>query len=87
MGVNLCGVSPLYVNAVNMLDILTKILAEGKGGTARLRLRRVDELTSSRSTERDCLKEARVQCYEPTDFASYGQDWRIKVLCLSRNCG
>jgi hypothetical protein len=35
MGVNLWGGSPLYVNPVNLLNILTKILAEGKGGTAR----------------------------------------------------
>ena len=35
MGVNLWGSSPLYVNPVNMLNILTKVLAEGKGGTAR----------------------------------------------------
>ena len=38
MGVNLWGESPLYVNPVNVLNILTKILAEGKGGTARDRL-------------------------------------------------
>ena len=42
--------SPLYVNPVNVLNILTKILAEGKGGTVR-----------------NCLKEARVQSYEPTN--------------------
>ena len=35
MDVNLWGVSPLYVSPVNMLKILTKILAEGKGGTVR----------------------------------------------------
>jgi len=45
MGVNLSalssrpkglwGSSPLYVNPVNMLNILTKVRAEGKGGTAR----------------------------------------------------
>ena len=28
MGVNLWGESPLYVNPVNMLNILTKVLAE-----------------------------------------------------------
>ena len=33
--------SPLYVNPVNMLNILTKVLAEGKGGTARDRLKEV----------------------------------------------
>ena len=38
MGVNLLGESPLYVNPVNMLNILTKILADRKGGTARDRL-------------------------------------------------
>jgi len=38
MGVNLWGESPLYVNPVNMVNILTKILAEGKGGTVRDRL-------------------------------------------------
>jgi len=35
MGVNLWGVSPLYVNPVNMLNILTKVLAEGKGVPVR----------------------------------------------------
>lgn len=34
-GVNLWGESPLYVNPVNMLNILIKILAEGKGVFAR----------------------------------------------------
>jgi hypothetical protein len=29
--------SSLYVNPVNMLNILTKVLAEGKGGTVRNR--------------------------------------------------
>jgi len=50
MGVNLWGASPLYVNPVNMLNILIKILAEGKGIVVRR-----------------CLKEARVQSYEPTN--------------------
>jgi hypothetical protein len=37
MGVNLWGVSPLYVNPVNVKSswTLTKVLAEGKGGIAR----------------------------------------------------
>jgi len=35
MGVNLWGVSPLYVNPVNGLITLTKVRAEGKGGTVR----------------------------------------------------
>ena len=30
MGVNLCGESPLYVNQVDMLNMLTKVLVEGK---------------------------------------------------------
>ncbi|GAB6268973.1 MAG: hypothetical protein STSR0002_17150 [Smithella sp.] len=36
-GVNLWGVSPLYVNPVNVKSswTLTKVLAEGKGGIAR----------------------------------------------------
>ena len=37
MGVNLWGVSPLYVNPVSEFS-LTQVLAEGKGGTARDRL-------------------------------------------------
>ena len=41
MGVNLWGGSPLYVNPVNVLDTLTKVLAEDKGGTARDRLKEV----------------------------------------------
>ena len=35
-GVNLWGASPLYMNPVNV-QTLTKVLAEGKGGTARNR--------------------------------------------------
>ena len=31
--------SPLYVNPVNVLNTLAKVLAEGKGGTARDRLK------------------------------------------------
>ena len=31
MGVNLWGESPLYVNPVNVLNTLTKVLADGKG--------------------------------------------------------
>ncbi len=38
MGVNLWGESPLYVNPVNV-KALTKVLAEGKGGTVRDRLK------------------------------------------------
>ena len=52
MGVNLWGAppppkamagqgSPLYVNPVKVLNILTKVLAEDKGGTARDRLKEV----------------------------------------------
>jgi len=41
MGVNLWGESPLYVNPVKVLNILTKVLAEDKGGTARDRLKEV----------------------------------------------
>ncbi len=50
MGVNLWDASPLYVNPVNMLNILIKIIAEGKGIVVRR-----------------CLREARVQSYEPTN--------------------
>jgi len=35
MGVNLWGVSPLYVNPVNGLITLAKVLAEGKGAPVR----------------------------------------------------
>jgi hypothetical protein len=35
MGVNLWGGSPLYVNPVNMLNTLAKVLAEGKGVSVR----------------------------------------------------
>lgn len=35
MGVNLWGLSPLYVSPVNVLNIVTKVPAEGKGGTVR----------------------------------------------------
>ena len=43
MGVNFWGESPLYVNPVNEVNILTKILTEGKGGTARDRLEETRE--------------------------------------------
>jgi hypothetical protein len=39
MGVNLWGESPLYVNPVNVFNTLTKVLADGKGGTVRDRLK------------------------------------------------
>jgi hypothetical protein len=51
MGVNLWGASPLYVNPVNMLNILTKVLAEGKGGTVRDRLKEASGKAMSRRTE------------------------------------
>jgi hypothetical protein len=51
MGVNLWGESPLYVNPVNVLNILTKILAEGKGGTARDRPEEASGKAMSRRTE------------------------------------
>ncbi len=35
MGVNLWGASPLYVNPVNVFKALAKVLADGKGVTAR----------------------------------------------------
>ena len=56
MGVNLWGVSPLYVNPVNVLITLTKVLAEGKGGTVRDRL----EEAEAQSYEPTCLR-ARTQ--------------------------
>ena len=43
--------SPLYVNPVNVLNILTKILAEGKGGTVRDRLEEASGKAMSRRTE------------------------------------
>ena len=52
MGVNLWGVSPLYVNPVNVLITLTKVLAEGKGGTVRDRL----EEAGAQSYEPTCLR-------------------------------
>ena len=39
MGVNLWGESPLYVNPVNVLNTLAKVLAESKGGIVRDRLK------------------------------------------------
>jgi len=39
MGVSLWGASPLYVNPVKVFNRLTKVLADGKGGTARFRLK------------------------------------------------
>ncbi len=43
--------SPLYVSPVNVLNILTKILAEGKGGTVRDRLEEASGKAMSRRTE------------------------------------
>ena len=51
MGVNLWGASPLYVNPVNMLNILTKVLAEGKGGTVRDRPKEASGKAMSLRTE------------------------------------
>ena len=51
MGVNLWGASPLYVSPVNMLNILTKVLAEGKGGTVRDRPKEASGKAMSRRTE------------------------------------
>jgi len=51
MGVNLWGERPLYVNPVNVLNILTKVLAEGKGGTVRDRLEEASGKAMSRRTE------------------------------------
>jgi hypothetical protein len=39
MDVNLWGASPLYVNPVPSEMMVTEILSEGKGGTARDRLK------------------------------------------------
>ena len=55
MGVNLWGESPLYVNPVKCLNHLTQVLAEGKGGTARDRLKEAgaqsDEPTNRNSIQ------------------------------------
>jgi hypothetical protein len=51
MGVNLWGASPLYVNPVNVLNILTEILADGKGGTVRDRPEEASGKAMSRRTE------------------------------------
>ena len=51
MGVNLWGESPLYVNPVKVLNILTKVLAEDKGGTARAVRRKSECKAMSRRTE------------------------------------
>ena len=51
MGVNLWGASPLYVNRVNVMNILTKVLAEGKGGTVRDRPKEASGKAMSRRTE------------------------------------
>jgi len=59
MGVNLWGASPLYVSPINMLNILAKILAEGKGGTARDR----PEEASGKGPSGGSLR----QSYEPTN--------------------
>ena len=51
MGVILRGASPLYVNPVNMLNILTKVLAEDKGGTVRDRPKEASGKAMSRRTK------------------------------------
>jgi len=61
MGVNSWGVSPLYVNPVNVLSILTKILAEGKGIAARYCPKEARAQTyESRPDWRDCVGKVRV---------------------------
>ena len=54
MGVNLWGESPLYVNPVNVLNTLTKVLAEGKGGIARDRLKEA-RVQSYEPTDRNSI--------------------------------
>ena len=57
MSVNLWGESPLYMNTVPYLIMVTKVLAEGK----RLRLAMASQ---EGIIARWCLKEAGVQSYE-----------------------
>ena len=57
MGVNLWGESPLYVNPVNMLNILTKVLAEGKGVIVRLGLKEAGVQSYEPSLPRTCSGE------------------------------
>jgi hypothetical protein len=60
MGVNLWGVSPLYMNPVNMLNILTKILAEGKPKIPSWSREAEPRGFDVSSTERDRSEEAKV---------------------------
>ena len=55
MGVNLWGVSPLYANPANMLDILAKVLVEGKGGIVRDRLKEAG-VQSYEPTDRNSIQ-------------------------------
>jgi len=55
MGVNLWGESPLYMNPAGVISTLAQILAEGKGGTVRDRLKEAgaqsDEPTNRNSIQ------------------------------------
>jgi hypothetical protein len=56
MGVNLWGESPLYVNPVNVLNTLTKVLAEGKGISVRKGLKgwsKAEGEPQARATEKE----------------------------------
>ncbi len=56
MGVNLWGASPLYVNPVNGLITLTKVLAKGKGVPVREGLKEAGvQIHESRPDWRDCV--------------------------------
>jgi len=54
-GVNLWGESPLYVNPANVVDILAKVLAEGKGVSVRKGLKEAG-VQSYEPTDRNSIQ-------------------------------
>ena len=55
MGVNLWGGSPLYVNPVNVVNTLTKVLANGKGVSVRKGLKEA-RVQSCEPTNRNVIQ-------------------------------
>jgi len=81
MGVNLWGESPLYVNPVNVLNTLTKVLAEGKGGIVRDRLMEAEVQSYNVFIDRWCGACGEKECDYPIAL------WMpMQIAYKYRNC-
>jgi len=58
MGVILWGESPIYVNPVNVLNTLAKVLAEGKGGIVKFCLKAEQSGRGNRFTKSRRYRES-----------------------------